>query len=267
MQSGLSDVYANRWQVLKDVPFFLALGDGAVANVGSGAVDPQHMALTIGTTSALRIVQEIDHVPDGLWRYLVCDGMPLVGGATSEGGNVYQWVVEELGLKTNDLENTLANRIPDEHGLTILPLLAGERSPGWHPDASGTIHGIRRNTSKLDILQAQLEAVAIRLSLIAELLNNGDITIMAGGGALQSSSAWMQMISNAFNAPIQNLAEPELTARGVALMLLHSLDNLALDAIPPKIESVVHPNPDHVAHFQSARARQVNLYQRIYSRN
>ena len=264
VQSGLSDTYSRRWNNLRELPFFLALGDGAVANVGSGAVDPQHMALTIGTTSALRIAKEIEHVPDGLWRYLVCDGMPLVGGATSEGGNVYQWVVEELGLEPNTLETALAERKPHQHGLTVLPLLAGERSPGWHPDASGTIHGIRRNTSKLDILQAQLEAVAIRLSLIADLLKEGEITIMAGGGALQSSPTWMQMIANAFNAPIQSLAEPEITARGVALMLLHSLDGLALDAFPPHIQMTVHPKPDHVIHFQSARARQIELYRRLY---
>lgn len=264
VQSGLSDGYMKRWQVLQDVPFYLALGDGAVANVGSGAVDPQHMALTIGTTSALRIVKDIKRIPDGLWRYLVCDGLPLVGGATSEGGNVYQWVVEELGLDVDNLETLLAQRLPDHHGLTVLPLLAGERSPGWHPDASGTIHGIRRNTSKLDILQAQLEAVAIRLSLIADLLKDDDITIMAGGGALQSSPAWMQMIADAFSAPIQCLAEPEITARGVALMLLNSLEGLALDALPPKIQTVVYPNPEHVARFQSARERQVDLYRRLY---
>ncbi len=74
------------------------------------------------------------------------------------------------------------------------------------------------------------------------------------------------MIADAFNAPIQCLAEPELTARGVALMLLHSLDGLALDAYPPKIQMVMHPNPEHVTHFQSARDRQVELYQRIYNR-
>lgn len=264
VQSGLSDRYAKRWESLRDVPFFLALGDGAVANVGSGAVDPQHMALTIGTTSALRIAKQIERVPDGLWRYLVCDGMPLVGGATSEGGNVYQWVIEELALDTQNLETALAERAPDQHGLTVLPLLAGERSPGWHPDASGTIHGIRRNTSKLDILQAQLEAVAIRLSLIADLLKDDDITIMAGGGALQSSPVWMQMIANAFNAPIHSLAESEITARGVALMVRHRLDGLLLDAHPPKIERIVHPNPDHVIHFQTARTRQIELYRRLY---
>ena len=50
----------------------------------------------MGTTSALRVVKDIERVPRGLWRYLVCAGMPLVGGATSEGGNVYQWVMEDL---------------------------------------------------------------------------------------------------------------------------------------------------------------------------
>lgn len=264
VQTGLSDAYANRWEQLNDVPFYLALGDGAVANVGSGAVDAQHMALTIGTTSALRIVKTVDHLPTGLWRYVVAENMPLVGGATSEGGNVYQWVTEQLGIDDDDIESRLAARETDGHGLTVLPLIAGERSPGWHPNASGTIHGIRRNTSTLDILQAQLEAVAIRLSLIAEKLKDDDTIIMAGGGALQSSPVWMQMIADAFNAPIHCLAEPELTSRGVALMILKHLDDRPLDAVPPQIETTLSPNPQSVNRFINARERQVELYQRLY---
>lgn len=264
VQTGLSDTYRERWKALQDVPFYLALGDGAVANVGSGAVDPQHMAVTIGTTSALRIVKSIDHIPKGLWRYVVERDMPLVGGATSEGGNVYQWVIEELGLEDDNLSTILAGCEPDSHGLTVLPLIAGERSPGWHPNASGTIHGIRRNTSKLDILQAQLEAVAIRLSLIADKLKDDDTIIMAGGGALRASQVWLQMLANAFDAPIQCLAEPEITARGVALMLLKSLDGRGLQSNTPKIETTVNPDLDAVKRFQSARERQVDLYQRLY---
>lgn len=263
-QMDLSDGYVNRWSQLQDVPFYLALGDGAVANVGSGAVDSQHMALTIGTTSALRIVKPIDRIPEGLWRYVVAEGMPLVGGATSEGGNVYQWVHDQLGIEDDDLDNVLAQRPTDSHGLTVLPLLAGERSPGWHPDASGTIHGIRRSTSTLDILQAHLEAVAIRLSLIADKLKADHLTIMAGGGALQSSPAWTQMIADAFHAPIQCLAEPEITSRGVALMLLQDLDGLALDALPPKVQSTRLPDAESVKRFQIARDRQVALYNRLY---
>jgi len=265
VQTGLVDDYADRWKPLKDVPFFLAMGDGAMANVGSGAVDAQHMALTIGTTSALRVVKHIDRIPAGLWRYLVQENMPLVGGATSEGGNVYQWVIEQLGLADDDIEAQLQSAIPDSHGLTVLPLIAGERSPGWHHDASGTIHGIRRSTSRMDILQAQLEAVAIRLSIIFDMLKDDDTVIMAGGGAIQSSRALTQMLASAFNAPIQCLAEPEITARGVALMLHHSLDGTPLDATPPQVVRTVTPNPDHVPIFQSARERQTILYRRLYA--
>ena len=240
-QMGLQGDYAARWALLRGVPFFLALGDGAAANIGSGAFDPRHIALTIGTTSALRVIKEIERVPQGLWRYLVSADMPLVGGATSEGGNIYQWVMHDLLRSDETLDAELESRPPDAHGLTVLPLLAGERSPGWQPNAAGTIHGIRRNTSRLDILQAHLEAVAIRLSLIFDLLRTEDARVMAGGGALQSSAIWAQMIANAFDSPLHLLAESEVTARGVALMLRRSLDDLPPDE--PQISGIVQPDP------------------------
>ena len=263
-QVGLTDAYAGRWPQLRAAPFFLALGDGAAANIGSGAVDASSIALTIGTTSALRVVTRRATLPEGLWRYLVCQGMPLVGGATSEGGNVYQWAVEELGIDEAALNAHLSAACPDQHRLTVLPLIAGERSPGWQSDASGTIHGIRRSTSKLDIAQAQLEAVAIRLSMIFDQLKTEGSAVIAGGGALQSSPAWAQMIADAFNAPIQLLDEPEITARGVALLLRERLDGAPLDADPPRISRVMRPNAKHARIYAEARARQLDLYQRLY---
>ena len=265
VQLGLAPAYAARWPALRNVPFFLALGDGAAANIGSGAVDASRIALTIGTTSALRVIKAIEHLPRGLWRYLVCADMPLVGGATSEGGNVYQWVMDDLLREAETLNAALAQRPADDHRLTVLPLLAGERSPGWQPNASGTIHGIRRNTSRLDILQAHLEAVALRLSLIYDLLKSEGATVMAGGGALEASAVWTQMIANAFDSPLQLLAESEITARGVALMLLRSLDGIALTDQAPPISSVVQPDPESVARMKAARERQVDLYQRLYA--
>ena len=194
-QTGLNASYSSRWNQLRDVPFFLALGDGAAANIGSGAVDARHIALTMGTTSALRAIKDVERLPWGLWRYLVCADMPLVGGATSEGGNVYQWVTHDLLGGSGALDAQLARRGADCHGLTVLPLLAGERSPGWQQNAAGTIHGIRRSTSRLDILQAHLEAVALRLSLIYDQLKGDGAKVMAGGGALEASAVWAQISS------------------------------------------------------------------------
>ncbi len=270
LQTGLAPRYRQRWSALRDCPFFLALGDGAAANIGSGAVDAGRIALTIGTTSALRAVKQIQPLPAGLWSYLVSADLPLLGGATSEGGNVYQWaleelLLEELLLEEEMLEAQLSKRQPDAHGLTVLPLLAGERSPGWHPNAAGTIHGLRRHSNRLDILQAHLEAVAIRLSLIFDLLKTEDAIVMAGGGALQSSPAWAQMIANAFDAPIHLLQEAEVTARGVALLMRQTLDGTALDVTPPQISRVLQPDPADVKLLRGARQRQLELYQRLYA--
>ena len=68
-------------------------------------------------------------------------------------------------------------------------------------------------------MQAQLEAVAIRLSMIFDQLKSGGQRGDGRGRRLAVLPAWAQMIADAFNAPIQLLAEAEITARGVALLL------------------------------------------------
>ena len=88
---------------------------------------------------------------------------------------------------------------------------------------------------------------------------------MAGGGALQSSPVWAQMIADAFGAPIQLLAETEITGRGVALLLRERLDGTPLDAQPPRVSQVVDPDPVNVHVYRAARERQMELYRRLYN--
>lgn len=263
---GLTPVYAQRWAALRDVPFFLAVGDGAAANIGVGSVSAQTMALTVGTTAALRIVtRQADRVPAGLWSYRVDADHHLLGGATSEGGNIFAWARKTFALPAN-LETELAQREPDGHGLTWLPLLAGERSPGWTSHATGTIHGLRLSTTPLDVLQAALEAVANRLALIADQLTPEPLPVLASGGALDSSPVWAQMICNALNRPLHLITEPETTSRGVAVLVLRSLYNQPLNsnALPPQSAAMLMPQPEATAALYAARLRQIDLYHRLY---
>ena len=108
-------------------------------------------------------------MPAGLWCYRVDRRRALLGGATSEGGNVYGWMQDTLKLGEPDaIERALAQLPPDGHGLTVLPFLAGERSPGWAGDVRATISGLGLNTTPIEMLQAGLEAVAYRFALIFE---------------------------------------------------------------------------------------------------
>lgn len=264
-QTDLSASYAARWPELRSVPFFLPVGDGVAANVGSGAADSTRIALTIGTTAALRSISRdpLPPVPAGLWSYRVDASRHLIGGATSEGGNVYEWV-QQVARLSPDAVAELHSRPAAIHGLTVLPLLAGERSPGWTPDASGAIHGLRLSTTPLDLFQAMLEAVALNLSDIFDRFPIRPGAVMAGGGALHASPVWAQIVANALNHPLYLLTDAEPTARGVALLTLEALGE-SRPAFEPMIDRVVHPQPDQVARLREARDRQTALYRRLYN--
>jgi gluconokinase len=263
----LAGDYAERWSALRDVPFFLAVGDGVAANVGSGCVQKGQIALSLGTTAALRVcsADRLPTVPHGLWCYRISAGLHLIGGATSEGGSIFEWANKTLTLP-DDAEVLLAAATPDAHGLTFLPLLAGERSPGWAAHATGTIHGLRLSTTPLDILQAALEGVALRLALIAEQLGGDeDVPVTASGGALRASPAWQQMVANALNRPVKIAGEGEITARGTAVLVLSALDRRDLSDYPPSISATIAPQPEGVAALLAARQRQQALYEQFYS--
>jgi len=271
-QTTLSPAYAQRWAALVNVPFYLPVGDGAAANIGSGAVREDQLALTIGTTAAIRQIMPFNtkmydrlmqrqNASNRPWVYRLNQASMLVGGATYEGGNIFQWAQQTLNLAGADIEAELLRREADSHQLTVLPHLSGERSPGWQSQAVGIIHGLRLSSTPIDILQAALEGVAQRLALVAESLGAG--SVMAGGGALVASPAWGQIIANTMNRPLHLIDAPEVTARGVALMVLHDHAGLSWDA-PPPIQTVIQPQPEQVDRLQQARQRHLLLYEQQY---
>jgi gluconokinase len=271
--SGLAPPWAARWPALARVPWFPTIGDGAAANLGSGCDHPDRIALTVGTTGAMRVVVNpaLDQVPAGLWLYRVDRDRGLLGGATTEGGNLYAWLHETLQLPAEEeLEAQLASLAPTAHGLTMLPFVAGERAPGWNDRARATLHGFSLNTRPLDIVQASLEAIAYRFALIygriaPHLPPSTTRQIIASGGGLLSSPPWLQIFADVLGQPIRALAEKEITSRGIALLGLEQLSlRPRMSDLPPQLEKTYHPNLAHHALHQAAIDRQQMLYTQLY---
>ncbi len=269
-QQGLRPEYARRWPPLAKVPWFPLVGDGAVANIGTGCVSPRRVALTMGTSTALRAVVDgpVPYLPAGLWCYRVDRQRSLPGGALTEGGNVYAFLRQSLQLPhPAAVESALASAVPDGHGLTMLPFLAGERAPGWAGHARGTVHGLSLATQPMHILQASLEAVAYRIALvfdeIQQVLPAGP-QIVAGGGALRSSPAWLQIITDVLGHPVVLSAVEEPSARGAALLGLEALGALAgVDQAPHPVSHVVYPDRARHARYREAIDRQATLYRAL----
>ena len=118
----------------------------------------------------------------------------MVGGSLSNGGNLYAWLLDRLRVDERGLERRLAARTPAGSGLTFLPLMAGERSPGFAPHATGAIAGLTQATTAEDIVAAGLEAVALTFAGVDAALDEtlpGAERLVASGGALLSSPAWI----------------------------------------------------------------------------
>jgi gluconokinase len=256
----LLDVLAVRPEQLPEVSdepigaWFPALGDGACSNVGAGCVTPERAALMIGTSGAIRVIRPDDGTPPrpGLFLYRLDAGRVVEGGALSDGGNLYAWLERTLRLPEGA---NVADREPDGHGLTFLPLLGGERSPGWHPDARGAIAGLTFETEPLDLLQAALEGVAYRFAEIADLLP-GVTEVVATGGALDANPAWAQILADVLGRTVYR-GEAEGSARGAALV---AFERLGIQIETPLPIQAWHSRFGFQQAYLCARERQRTLY-------
>ena len=271
--SGLSSEYARRWPVLRDVPFFLSVGDGASANVGTGCVSTERVALTVGTTAAMRVLTAGPSpvVPPGLWAYRLGRDATLLGGSFTEGGSVLTWALNALRLPSAEgLDEALSALTSDGHGLTVLPFITGERSTGWSTTATGTIRGLRASTTPLEMMQAFMEAVAYRFGLVAELLVpclDREPQIVASGGAIQSSPYWLQTMADVLQRPVCVSGEAEDTSRGTAALALRALGEWpALDTWPADIVHTHEPDPARADLYREAMERQRALYAAVLGR-
>lgn len=270
--TGLEREWARRWPALTLIPWFPAIGDGAAANVGSSCVSPRSIALTVGTSGAMRIIQGDGHsdepaceLPDSLWCYRLDASNRVYGGALSNGGNATAWVRRLTNASSIDELTALAAKIdPDSHGLTMLPFLAGERAPSWDDSLDGALLGLTLATTTADVFRATLESTAYRFAAIHDDLMTyaeRDYEIHANGGAILASPLWTQILADTLGAEIHALdADAEASARGAAICALESLGVIStLDPDSPGVVRTYHPDRSRGVIYQRARHRTESL--------
>ncbi|MEZ4735179.1 MAG: FGGY-family carbohydrate kinase [Caldilineaceae bacterium] len=135
------------------------------------------------------------------------------------------------------------------------------------PRQSGRLHP---EHTPLDLVQAALEAIAYRFALIygriKPHLTSDQHQIIASGGGLLSSPAWLQIMADVLGEPIVALTEKEITSRGIALLGLQQLGVLQqLSELPPTTGHTYLPNRAHHGRHQQALERQVAVYDLLIS--
>ena len=262
--------FARRWPELARIPWYLPVGDGALANVGAGAMSPRWLCATIGTSGAMRVLLQRDHVavPWGTFVYRLDHRRFVLGGALSEGGNVVRWFDGLAPQNKKTLKKEAAAIAPDSHGLTILPFWAGERSPNWRGEARAVIAGLSLGTQPAQMLRAAMEAITYQLVTVTSMMQrvvNRPEAVIATGGQLIHSPAWCQMLADALNQRVMTSPEPEASSRGAALLVLHALGKLPrFWSTTPAPGRVFKPRARVYAIYERARHRQQDLYELLF---
>ena len=246
---ALMPVYAKRWPALLNVPWVPAIGDGAAANLGTGQWQDGRITVTVGTSVAVRRCCDgpMPHRPDGLWRYQLGPERWLVGGASSNGGSVWQWLCTHLKFDPNALAD-LRSTPPT---VTVLPYYSGERAPWWKDHLTASIHGLTAGTSGEEIALAHLEAIAVHTSWIASKLGVGTGSVLAASGnALQHSPLLTQCIADACGCTVEQQETGEQSLIGAARWAMHTINNYELTNIDVNISEKLTSSTDGAIRMQ-----------------
>lgn len=269
---GLDGSVAQQLGLRTDTPFVIGANDGVLSNLGVNAVAAGQVAVTIGTSGAMRSVIDRPMTdPSGrTFCYALTQQHWVVGGPVNNGGNIFRWVRDELAtaeaqqarLAGRDpydaLTEIAANVAPGAEGLLFHPYLAGERAPLWNADLRGSFFGLALHHRKEHMIRAALEGVIFNLYSIlpaVEALIGPTRRMMATGGFARSA-LWRQMMADIFNREVEVPQSVESSCLGAAvlgLLALGRIDSLAV--IGDMVGSTNHhvPIAENVAVYERLR--------------
>jgi len=207
----------------RNIPVVAGSGDGFLANLGSGCDHPKRMAVTLGTSASARQLLDTPVLDDaaGTFCYRANDFGFLLGCASSNGGNVFDWVRAVFG--------SLPEKSVDRTDLpTFIPLLHGERSPEWDPSLTARWLGVTSQHLPEDLARAVLDGVVFNLAHYTEILEHASgvrasEVILSGNGFLNLLAA--ETLASVLDAQVRRpRAQGLASLRGAAICGFRALD-------------------------------------------
>lgn len=271
---GMKVEFAERMGLDPDVPVVIGASDGVLANIGVGAIASDQVAITIGTSSAVRkIVSEPMTDPQArTFCYAISKDQWLVGGASNNGGIVLRWFRDQFGLpesKESDAYDRLielaAPILPGAEGLLFLPFLSGERAPYWNADARGVFFGVSMRHERSHFIRAVLEGIlfaAYSITTVLSDLTGANQTILASGGFARSAIS-LQMMADLFGIEVLVPEVFEASGFGAAVLAMYALKEI--DQLE-KVRSMIRIRDRHVPNlkFSEQYHKLFERYQRLY---
>jgi glycerol kinase len=143
-------------------------------------------------------------------------------GSVFIAGAAVQWLRDGLGIirSSADVE-TLAESVPDNDGVYLVPAFAGLGAPHWDAYARGTIVGITRRTTAGHLARAALEGIAFQVAdVLSAMEHDAEIPIrqLRVDGGASANDLLMQFQADIMQVPVVRPRIIETTALGAAYL-------------------------------------------------
>ncbi|MCU0548904.1 MAG: FGGY family carbohydrate kinase [Leptolyngbya sp. Prado105] len=268
---GMNPHYAEQMGLDANVPVIVGSSDGVLANLGVGALSSEQLAVTIGTSSAVRkfVNQPMIDEQGRTFCYPLSDRHWVIGGASNNGGIVLRWFRDRFGQSDSyDSLIQLAESISvGAEGLLFLPFLSGERAPYWNADARGVFFGMSLQHQRSHFIRAVLEGILFAAysitTVLSDLAEPSQMILVSGGMA--RSYPWRQMMSDLFGMEVLAPEVYEASGFGAAVLAMYAVGEIQqLEAV----KSMIRIRDRHVPDLERSHRyhRLFEQYQRLYDR-
>ncbi|MFD1670778.1 gluconokinase [Agrilactobacillus yilanensis] len=260
----INDSYGKLLGIAQTTPFVFGASDGVLSNLGVNAIDPGVVAVTIGTSGAVRVVVDKPMVdPNGrLFCYALTKDKWVVGGPVNNGGIVFRWVrdqlfapekitAEQMQVSSYDILTQIAEKIPaGSDGLLFQPYLGGERAPIWNAYARGSFFGLTRQHTRAHMVRSALEGIVYNLYVVMLMIEGiaGKPKRIQATGGFARSALWRQMLADIFEQDVTIPESFESSCLGAATLGLYALgyiDELSEVKNMIGVTEVHHPNAEN----------------------
>ena len=232
----------------------IGAADGQLANLGNGAIEAGEVAVTVGTSGAIRQMIEGQHVNENgeTFSYAFTDQSSIIGGPTNNGGIALQWLKDVMEFQGSHEEFLAgAERIKlGSEGLLFIPYINGERAPVWNQQARGNFFGLSITHQREHLVRAVLEGIVFNLYKIGKSLEDiaGKPKTISVNGGLSKSPLWVQIMADVFGQEIQLAETHHAAAWGAAWTALVAIqEEPSFTAIKQHIpiEKWIQPNKEN----------------------
>jgi gluconokinase len=244
--------------------FIIGGSDGALANLGSGAVNKNAMAISIGTSSAVRMVTTDVYTDEHMrtFCYHLANSSYIIGGASNNGAVVLQWfkdAVLETSEKHEQLFQQAETIAAGSNGLIFIPYILGERAPVWNSHANGVFFGLNITHKRAHFIRSVMEGIVFNMYSIGKILmEKRKVTEIHATGGFTQSPLWLQILCDMFNCTVLVSGAVESSASGAVKL---GMDAMGIEKKwTPKMNGTYEPN----ALKHQTYLRQFEKFERIY---